>query len=183
MPVIRPAATKPVELSFWNLVECSVLAAIRKTHGVSFQKARKALLYVERELGQRRPLIQEQFATDGVHLFVQRYGKLIAASENGQTVIREVIEASLTRIECDRSGLASRLYPWSHDPTEPRVVSVDPQVSFGRPTVVDSGVPVEVLLERFRAGDTIEQLASDYRVAASRVEDVVRWAAGGSAAA
>jgi hypothetical protein len=37
-PVIRPATRKPLELSFWNLVESSVLAAMRKTHGVSFQK-------------------------------------------------------------------------------------------------------------------------------------------------
>jgi len=40
--VIEPAATGPVVLSFWNLVEVSVLAAMRKTHGVSFQKALRA---------------------------------------------------------------------------------------------------------------------------------------------
>jgi len=183
MPVIKPAGKDPLALSFWNLVECSVLASIRKTHDVSFQKVRRALLFVRKQLGTERPLIEEQFATDGIHLFVERYGTLIAASQHGQLVLRDLLEASLTRIDRDPGGLAARLYPWTHEPTEPKVVAVDPRVSFGRPTLASTGIPVETIMERFRAGDAIELLARDYRVSASRVEGVVRWAAGGSAAA
>ncbi len=182
-PVMEPADTAPLELSFWNLVECSVLAAMRQTHGVSFQKVRKALDFVENRLGHARPLIQAEFETDGVHLFVEHYGGLIAASQSGQAVIRDMLKASLTRIESDPSGLAARMYPWTHAPTEPRIVSVDPRVSFGRPTLIETGISVETIMERFRSGDTIEHLARDYRVEDSKVENVVRWAAGGAAAA
>jgi uncharacterized protein (DUF433 family) len=180
---MKAAGLEPLEFSFWNLVECSVLSAMRKTHGVSFQKVRKALEYVEKELREPRPLIQAEFKTDGVDLFVERYGELISASESGQSVIRELLNASLTRIDADASGLAARMFLWSHVPTEPRIVSVDPRISFGRPTLEGTGIPVEVLLERFRAGDTIESLALDYRVDPLHVQDVVRWAARGTAAA
>ncbi|HVS10331.1 MAG TPA: DUF433 domain-containing protein [Planctomycetota bacterium] len=182
-PVIEPAARSPLVLSFWNLVEANVLAAIRKTHGVSFQKVRKALIFVENRLGHDRPLIQAQFETDGVHLFVEQYGKLIAATQAGQIVIRELLQATLQRIDRDPSGLAARLYPWTHEPTEPRVVAIDPRVSFGRPTLTETGVPVEIIMERFRSGDAISHLAKEYHVERERVENVVRWAAGGAAAA
>jgi len=175
-PVVTPAGRSPLGLSFWNLVECSVVAAIRRTHGVSLQKLRRALTYVEKHLQVKRPLIRERFATDGVHLFVEHVGKLIAVSQHGQIAIRELVEASLKRIECDANGLAARLFPWSHQPTEPRVVSVDPRVSFGRPVLVSTGIPVETILGRFRSGETIEQLAADYRVREDQIESVVRWA-------
>src|SRR5437773_552036 len=74
-PVVHPAGADPIGLSFWNLVECSVLATIRKQHEISLQKVRRALTYVAKELGKQRPLIEQDFSTDGVHLFVERYGK------------------------------------------------------------------------------------------------------------
>lgn len=181
-PVIRAADRDPLGLSFWNLVECSVLASIRKDHEVSLQKVRRALAYVSKELGRKRPLIEEDFSTDGVHLFVERYGKLISASEQGQVAMRELLEAGLMRIDRDEAGLAARLFPWRRDPSEPRVVSVDPRVSFGRPVLAGTGVTVEVILGRFFAGDTIEALARDYRVSQDRIEGLVRWGGDASAA-
>lgn len=175
-PVVKPARTDPLGLSFWNLVECSVLSSIRKTHKVSLQRVRRALAYVARELDEPRPLIEQEFVTDGIDLFVERYGKLIAASQHGQTAMREVLEASLTRIDRDAAGLATRLFPWSHRPTEPRIVSVDPGVAFGRPVLASTGIPVDAILGRFRAGESIEHLASDYRIAPGNIEDLVRWA-------
>jgi uncharacterized protein (DUF433 family) len=174
-PVVEPASAGPLGLSFWNLVECSVLASIRRHHGVSLQKVRVALDFVERELGQERPLIHQQFSTDGVHLFVEHLDAIVSASESGQTVLRD-LQSSLQRIERDERGLAARLFPWAHRPTEPRVVSVDPRVSFGRPVLIDTSIPVEVIVGRFRAGESIEGLARDYRVEATRVQDLVRWA-------
>ncbi len=181
-PVVRPARVDELGLSFWNLVECSVLASIRKTHGISLQKVRRALRYVVKELDLPRPLIEQEFVTDGVHLFVERLGKLISASESGQTILREVLEASLTRIDRDSKGVAARLFPWSHRPDEPRVVSVDPRISFGRPVLAGTGITVEVLLGRFWAGDSIAHLADDYRVPLERIEGLVRWGGGATAA-
>ena len=182
-PLFSPAGTRPLTLSFWNIVESSVLASIRKVHGISFQRTRRALTFVEEKLGLERPLITQDFVTDGVALFVEHYGSLISASDEGQLVIRDLIESSLTRIERDEAGLASRLYAWTHDPTEPRVVCIDPRVSFGRPTLAGTGITVEVLRDRFNAGDTISGLAQDYRVPEDRIEAMMRWVVGGASAA
>jgi uncharacterized protein (DUF433 family) len=172
--VVEPASDRPIGLSFWNLVECSVLAALRKDHQISLQKVRKALDYVTSELRVERPLIKEAFSTDGVGLFVERYGSLIDVSRDGQIAMREVLQAGLTRIERDEDGLAARLFPWRRDPHEPRIITVDPRVSFGQPTLASTRVPVEIIRERFEAGDTIECLAADYRVNPALIEDLLR---------
>ncbi|MBL8754893.1 MAG: DUF433 domain-containing protein [Planctomycetes bacterium] len=181
-PVVHAAGASPLGLSFWNLVECSVLFTMRKQHQVSLQKVRRALDYVARELGVKRPLIEQEFSTDGIGLFVEHYGKLIDASKLGQTAMREVLQAGLTRIERDEAGLAARLFPWRFDPHEPRLIAVDARVAFGQPVLSNTRVPVETIFDRFRAGDKIESLAADYRVDQATVEDLVRkWF--GSAAA
>lgn len=173
-PVVHPAGTDPLGLSFWNLVECSVLATMRKQHKVSLQKVRRALNYVAKELGKERPLIEQEFSTDGVGLFVENYGKLIDVSSKEQLAMREIMEAGLTRIERDAAGLAARMFPWRRDPHEPRVVSIDPRIAFGQPVLASTRVPVDVILDRYRAGDSMQHLATDYRVERDTIEDLVR---------
>jgi uncharacterized protein (DUF433 family) len=181
-PVVHPAGTTPLGLSFWNLVECSVLFTMRKQHRVSLQKVRRALDYVGRHLGKKRPLIEQEFSTDGVGLFVEHYGKLIEASKQGQIAMREVLQAGLTRIERDEAGLAARLFPWRDDPRESRIIAVDARIAFGQPVLASTRVPVEVVFDRFRAGDKLEALAMDYRVSHEVIEDLVRKWFGSTAA-
>lgn len=65
---------------------------------------------VERKFGVRHPLAREEFKTDGVNLFVERLGKLLNASHDGQVAMREVLDRHLRRVEFDE-GRAVRLYP------------------------------------------------------------------------
>jgi uncharacterized protein (DUF433 family) len=159
-----------------------VLATIRKEHEVSLQKVRRALAYVAKELGKPRPLIDQDFQTDGVTLFVERYGKLIDASRQGQTAMRDILAAGLTRIERDEAGLAAKLFPWRTDPHEPWLVAVDPRIAFGQPVLAKTRVPIETILDRFRAGDRLEHLAAEYRVSRDTLEDLVRKWFGATAA-
>jgi uncharacterized protein (DUF433 family) len=181
--VIVPARRAPVTLSFWNLVEAHVLASIRRHHGVPLQKVRKALRFVETELGLKRPLIEQDFATNGVDLFVNHYGRLINASAQGQVEIRESLEAALRRVERDPQGLAKRFFPWARNLGESRIVQIDPRRAFGRPVVVGTTIPTDVLAERFTAGEAIAHLADDYRLAPSVIESALRWEMGASTAA
>jgi hypothetical protein len=105
--VIHLAGGRPPLLSFWNLVEAYVLAALRRRHQVPLQRVRKALRFLERELDTERPLIEQEFLTDGLDLFVDYYGKLVNASRAGQTEIRSLLEASLERVERDPRGSPS----------------------------------------------------------------------------
>src|SRR5256885_1467962 len=68
-----PAERSPLTLSFSNLVETFVLASMRKVHGISMQRVRKALRFIGRELGVQRPLIHARFRTDGVRLLRARH--------------------------------------------------------------------------------------------------------------
>lgn len=164
-------------LSFQNLVEAHVLSAIRRHHGVSLQRVRRALRFVEKQMHQQRPLITAKFQTDGVDLFVEELGKLINASSAGQTGIESALRASLARVEHDQDGLASRLFPFVRgEGKEPKVIVVDPKLSFGKPVVAKTGVPVSVIVGRYRAGEDVAAIAKDYGISLDQTHDAIRTA-------
>jgi len=62
----RPVIELPTEeerlLSFQNLVEAHVLDAIRRVHGVTFGRVRKAVEYLKKQFGSRHPLIRPSYS-------------------------------------------------------------------------------------------------------------------------
>lgn len=179
--LIRPAQQTPtLLLSFINLVETHVLHAIRHIHDVELRKVRYALDYVGREFGDRHPLATYQFETDGVDLFIEKLGELIIASREGQLALRSAFETHLKRIEHDADGLAARLFPFTRPShvDQPRMVVIDPCVSFGRPVIAGSGVPTSAILERYLAGESMAHLAKDYRRSFEEVEEAIRCETG-----
>jgi uncharacterized protein (DUF433 family) len=164
-------------LSFLNLVEAHVLAAIRRVHGVPLPKVRSALAFVSEKLGVERPLAHVQFQTDGVDLFVDQLGQLLNVSKSGQVEIAEFLRAHLKRIERDPSGVPIKLYPFTRKSIAgepPAPVEIDPRVSFGRPVLRGKGVPTAVLADRFKGGDTLQDLAGDYGVSTEEIEEAIR---------
>jgi hypothetical protein len=71
----------------------------------------RALDYVSRQFRVEHPLINQAFQTDGLDLFVERYGELINASREGQHTMKEIIGVYLKRIEWDSNGIPVKLYP------------------------------------------------------------------------
>ena len=176
-PVIDLADKEQYLLSFVNLIEAHVLAAIRRQHNIPFPKVRSALSYLEQHFPSKHPLADQSFETDGLDLFVEQFGQLIAISNEGQLSIRNMLKAHLRRIERDISGLAIKLYLFTRrdEPeTSPRVVVVDPRIAFGRPVLVGTRIPTEVISQRFEAGESIEQLADDYGRTPSEIEEAIR---------
>ena len=49
---------------------------------------------------------------------------------------------------------------------------IDPRVSSGRPVLVGSGIPTAVIAERYKAGESIDQLADDYGRERLDIEDI-----------
>ena len=175
-PLISIPEQKPRLLSFTNLVEVHVLRAIRQHHNVDLVKVRKALDYIEANLNVAHPLAQEEFRTDGVDLFIERYGRLINASTAGQTGLKALLAAHLARIEPDDTGVAMKLYPLTraHEEDSPRIVVIDPRIAFGRLVIEGTGIPTSVLAERYWAGDSIDELAEDYRCDRLTIEEAIR---------
>lgn len=175
-PIIAlPNASRPL-LSFVNLVETHVLDAIRREHNIPLHKVRKALRFLNKQFPSEHPLADQSFETDGSNLFIQKLGQLINVSQEGQLAMRELLDAHLRRIQRDPSGLAVRLYLFTRKrmAEEPKVVMIDPRVSFGKPVLAGTGVPTAAIAERYKAGESIDELASDYGQQRSEIEEAIR---------
>ncbi len=162
-------------MSFINLVEAFVLSGIRRQHSVSLPKVRKAVEYLRRTFKTARPLADEQFATDGVHLFVEKYGTLIGATQQGQVQMREVILDRLKYVLRDPKGVPEKivLFPGPGAAKRGDVV-IDPRFSFGRPVIDGVGVRTSMVAQRFRAGDSIDELAREYSASPEAVQNAIR---------
>lgn len=175
----RPDPDWP-QISFTNLVEAHVLRSIRKIHGVRLYKVRSALDYLDKQFQVPHPLARVEFQTDGVNLFVESIGRLVSVSENGQLAIKSALENLLTRVEWNEDGIASKLFPMPWDVrstlfAEPKSVEIDPQVSFGRPVVVGTGIPTIAIAERYEAGESPESIADDLGCGATQIHDAIRF--------
>jgi uncharacterized protein (DUF433 family) len=111
-----------------------------------------------------------------VDLFLSRFEKLIAVSQAGQLAMKEMLAAHLRRVEHDAAGLAVRLYPFTRkrEADEPKIIVIDPYVSFGRPTIARTGIATGIVAERYKAGESIDELAQDYDCERGHVEEAVR---------
>lgn len=164
-------------LSFLNLVAAHILAAMRRVHGVSMPRVRAALAYVGSKLCADRPLLDARFETDGVDLFVEELDRIVNVSREEQLEIASMMRVHLARIERDDRGLPVKLYPFTRSAvaaTSPSPVEIDPRVAFGRPVLRGRAVPTAVLADRFKAGDTLRELADDYEVSPETIEEAIR---------
>jgi uncharacterized protein (DUF433 family) len=175
-PLIEIPQSKPYLLSFTNLVEIHVLRAIRKHHKIQLDRVRTALNFINEEFKVSHPLATQKFSTDGVDLFVERYGELIQATQVKRDRLKLAINTHLKRIETDENGFAFKLYPFthSHEENNPRIIVIDPRISFGRLTIDGTGIATSILKERYSAGDSIEDLAIDYNCDTRSIQEAIR---------
>lgn len=165
-------------LSFTNMVEVHVLAAIRRKHRIAMPNVRSAIEHLQENYGVDHPLADVRFKTDGLSLFIDHLGQLINVTMQGQTAMREILKAHLRRVEHDKKGLAVRLYPFTHvgmaDPAQPTNVVIDPRIAFGRPVLTGTGIPTSVLADRYKAGESMQELAEDYDCKRDMIEEAIR---------
>lgn len=171
-----PNPRKPV-LAFWNLVEAHILRALRSEHGVSIKAVRDALGYAERHLGIRRLLLRPELRAEGGELLLDRYGQLINLSRSGQLAMRKLLEAHLKRVVWDANDFPERLFPFVQDETAyaPQRIAIDAFVAFGRPTVLRRGITTGAIAGRIDAGEAVEDVAKDYELEPSEVEEAVLY--------
>ena len=153
-PLIHIADPARRLLSFWNIAELHVLGALRRYHRVRPKKLRQTILYLEDTFESSHPLLTEKMLTDGVSIFTEREEMLINATKSGQLAMRQVLQAHLQRIDPDVDGLAMRLFPFvRRTPSafdnpetlmrEPKIISIDPRIRFGRPVIINTSIPTE----------------------------------------
>ncbi len=176
--IIRPKESEGL-LSFNNRIEAHVLNAMRRKHNVPMPRVKKALDFLSKHFDSSHPLADHDFETDGVDLFVQKLGDFINVSRGGQLAMREMFAIYLNRIERDEQGLARQLFPFTRTSTsghaaDPKIVAINPRIAFGKPVIAGTGIPTSVIAERYKAGESIFEIADDYGREQIEVEEAIR---------
>lgn len=156
-------------LSFYNLVEAYIIKQIRTVGDVSMPALRRAAA-AARTLDLGRMLLSQRLRWGGdVFWEGLEDDTLVNLSRAGQIAMRDLVEASLNRIEWDEQ---TRLPVWLSPAirgldASRAIVRLDPAVRFGQPSV--AGVPTRLLAKRVNAGEALREVAEDY---AMSVEDL-----------
>lgn len=171
-----PAPRGHPVIPFVGLVEGMVAAAFRKA-GVSLQQIRRALRILEDQIGLEHALASRHLFTDGGRIlydFAGREGyEELAVVVTGQRVFTEVVKDYLKRISYAKDDYAKRLVL---PVTSRLLVEVDPLRNFGRPRFIRGGAPVAAVLDRFKAGESLGDVAADFGLKQADIEDVLRAA-------
>jgi len=170
-------------LSFTNLIEAHILDAIRYKHKVPLKNIRDAVNYLRERSHSRHPLADYWFQLKGVDLLVEEGGLMVNVTKKGQLEMKDIIQAYLTRVARDPKGAAQALYPYLRRhpvelENEPKLILIDPRISFGKPLLVGVGVPTTVIANRRAAGESIAELAKDYGCEASEIEKTIQYERG-----
>jgi len=163
-------------VSFLNLLELHILKGLRKEFGLSFQRIRCALQEYAQTEHFEHPLLDPRLETDGIHLFLHEGDEYLNLNRPRQKGIPEILSTYLRRIDRpDRYEFTFFPFVVREDAHEPRTIQMSPRVAFGRPVLANTGIATDVIAGRFRARDSIADLAEEYGVSASMIEDAVRW--------
>jgi uncharacterized protein (DUF433 family) len=100
----------------------------------------------------------------------------MSVSRGGQFAVRQLLEAHLRRIEWDTRGMPLRLYPFTRigEIEQPKNIVIDPYISFGRAVISGTGVSTGLVAERFKAGESADELANDYGCEREKIEEAIR---------
>ncbi|MPZ49681.1 MAG: DUF433 domain-containing protein [Dehalococcoidia bacterium] len=178
-PVFGEKDRPTQKVSFLELVEIIVAVGFRRDKKIKLERIRRAHEYARKVWLTPFPFASMKFAEFGGHLIhdfetAEPGSGRMAFDLQGQWVLPEIVQDALSSLEFESDdNLAARWYPFGK---AARIV-VDPHYAAGRPVVEGTRVPVQVIRERFAAGDSIRHLATDYGLQSSVVEEVLRHAA------
>lgn len=54
-------------------------------------------------------------------------------------------------------------------------ITISPNIQFGRPCIAGTGIPAEIIHERFKAGDSAMELARDYGVTEKQIQSAIDY--------
>ena len=168
-------------IPFIGLAEGFVLAAFRQA-GVPLQRIRPAVDDLRRQFGLAHVLASKSLYTDGAEVlydYAERRGDTPEAKSardlvvvrSNQRVFKPVVEQYLKRIDFAPDGWARLLSLPQYGSAD---VVVDPERSFGEPIFARGGAEVEAVLGRFKNGEDIASLSTEFNVPEDQVLAAIR---------
>jgi uncharacterized protein (DUF433 family) len=163
-------------ISFLNILELHILKGLRREFGLPFQRIRRALEEYNQTEYSDHPFLDPRLETDGIHLFLHNGDDYLNLNWSGQRGFPQILSTYLRRIDRFANG-EFNFFPFivGEDAQEPRSIQMSPNVAFGRPVLASTGIATDVIAGRFRARDSISELAEEYCVPIAMIEDAVRW--------
>jgi uncharacterized protein (DUF433 family) len=150
---------------------------MRREYKLSIVKVRAALRNLIRLHPSHHPLLDWQLETNRVNLFVRERGEeLIDLNNPDQRIFTEIFEMNMERIERNANGMFV-FFPFveKRSRLEPKIIMINPAISFGRPVISGTGIPTAVIASRFHARESISELAREYGRTEKEVEEAIRW--------
>lgn len=164
---------------FVGLAEAWIVRAFTRA-GVPVSRIRPALEQLRTQIGVEHALASDRLKTDGAEILWDLRQQDQSFDDNRLVVVRngaatfgEVVREHLKHVDY-RDGFAGQL-------RIPRAFgadyTIDPQINFGQPTLTDYGIRVDDILDRIAAGETIEDVASDYDLPIETISNLALAAA------
>jgi len=174
-PLIDVADPENELLSFFNLAELHVLAASRYRHNLSFKTIRGAMDTIEHKYPTAHPLISKDFKTNGRDIFLQSIAETTNLSTPQQLNFKEIMDAFLEHIVADEHDLVRKIFPLIAGQPDDRIISITYGISSSQPVIDGIGVPVWVIHNRYKAGETLESIADDFDVQVSQARRAIDY--------
>lgn len=171
MPPVTPGRGEQDAVSFVDLMEVAAVSAL-KQKGFNYRTIRQINSYCRLQLGVRRPLVTERFRVVGEDIFLAADFNVLlnVGREAGAFAWREVLEPFLEDVEYENQ-VARRWWPLGKN----HMVVVDPDYGFGLPVVEGTGTRTEIIAERYKAGDSTEEITYDFGVTSEQILDALQW--------
>jgi len=173
-PVIRvqPRGSR-ASVTWAEFVEAGLLREYRRTHGVPMAELRAFIDRIRQEFGVPYPLADRRPYVSGKELLSEAQDAAglsadfcLVAVVRGQYVLTPPADSFYKRVTWQ--GDTAAAWRPHDDPHSP--VLMRPDSRFGRPSV--KGISTEAIWEHSEAGETVDDIASEFDLA----DDDVRWA-------
>lgn len=161
-------------MPFVAVIEAYVLRSLRDL-GLSKDTIRRAALEVRDAFDTPYALASKRIVTDGVDLFIRHSPGEYTRVGDKQVPIREVLEDYLRDISFDQDGFPARLKLRRY--ADEADVIIDPRFAWGAPVVADQKVPVQAIVDLWRAGEPMTAVAEEFDLSPAIVESICRVSA------
>jgi uncharacterized protein (DUF433 family) len=163
------------EVSFLQLAEIVVVGRFRKRN-VKLNTLRQAHTYACQVLDLEYPFAWLHLKTDGVHVFSDFEkdhpdASLLTLDKKGQLTLPGNVIRALELFDYEEE-FAARWYPVGRNVP----IVIDPRYGAGRPTIPQRRLPIASIYNRWKSGENINFISSDYSLSRKLVETTLQYA-------
>lgn len=173
--VVEQSLSESTYASFLDLVDLLVIDELRK-RDFSLQFLRNALEEAKEILGTPH-FARSTFYTHSKEIILDlpKEGYMIKLLSGRQSAMPPIIESLSSKLEFEdltEFGFAKRFFPLGKD----QPIVVDPQISFGRPTLVGWGVPTDNIYDLYLGeSKQIEPVTKWFEIPSAEIQAAVQF--------